>query len=118
MSKTSVLEIANSPSNPTEMAVPQLYLGVKEAAFLLKVQVSTVYAWVHQRKIRHRKHGSKLVFAVEDLREWSDRQVVEVANSCETNRRQIEQRGIRARSSLKSESVPEAELTASKKRGQ
>jgi excisionase family DNA binding protein len=46
-------------------------LNVNEAAVYLRVKQSTLYGWVHSRKIPHRKHGSKLVFCTEELQKWS-----------------------------------------------
>jgi excisionase family DNA binding protein len=53
-------------------------LSIAEAATFLHLKVSTLYAWVHGRKIPHRKHGSKLVFALDDLIEWSNARCVSV----------------------------------------
>ncbi len=50
------------------------FLNTKEAAKFLRVELSTIYAWVHARKIPHRKHGSRLVFEINELLEWSDAQ--------------------------------------------
>lgn len=47
-------------------------LNSKEAAILLCVKVSTLYSWVHKRKIPFRKHGSKLVFSRESLLVWGE----------------------------------------------
>ncbi len=54
------------------------YLDVKELSKLLKIKVSTVYAWVHQKKIPYRKHGRKLAFSVEEINSWSANRAVEV----------------------------------------
>lgn len=51
------------------------YLDVLEAAALLRVRESTIYAWVHQRKLPFRKHGRRLAFLRADLQVWSDRQL-------------------------------------------
>jgi excisionase family DNA binding protein len=59
------------------MKVETKFLNIVEAANLLHLKVSTLYAWVHGRKIPHRKHGSKLVFSLEDLLAWSDARCVE-----------------------------------------
>jgi excisionase family DNA binding protein len=47
------------------------FLNTTEAAELLKVKLSTIYAWIHQRKIPYRKHGARVVFFREDLENWS-----------------------------------------------
>jgi excisionase family DNA binding protein len=49
-------------------------LVAQEAAPYLRVKLSTLYAWVHQRKIPFRKHGRKLIFSKEDLNLWSREQ--------------------------------------------
>ena len=49
-------------------------LVAQEAAVYLRVKLSTLYAWVHQRKIPFRKHGRKLIFSKEDLNLWSREQ--------------------------------------------
>lgn len=50
------------------------FLDLNEAAQFLKLKPSTLYAWVHQRKIPFRKHGSRLVFSRDELVDWSNRQ--------------------------------------------
>jgi excisionase family DNA binding protein len=42
-----------------------------EAATLLGVAKSTIYAWVHQRSIPFRKHGRLLRFDQSTLERWS-----------------------------------------------
>ena len=72
------------------------YLDVKELSKLLKIKVSTVYAWVHQKKIPYRKHGRKLAFSVEEINSWSARRAVEVYspltlvhNTCNTRSQEM-----------------------------
>jgi excisionase family DNA binding protein len=57
-------------TKPTEL------LAIREASEFLKVKVSTLYAWVYQRKIPFRKHGSRIVFHTEELRAWSEKRRV------------------------------------------
>ena len=59
-----------SPTNQTEL------LAIQEASDFLKVKVSTLYAWVYQRRIPFRKHGSRIVFQAEELRAWSEKRRV------------------------------------------
>jgi len=47
------------------------FLIAEEAAEFLWIKKSTLYAWVHQKKIPYRKHGRLLVFSRADLLEWS-----------------------------------------------
>jgi excisionase family DNA binding protein len=46
-------------------------LSVSQAAEYLGITVSTLYNWVHARKIPFRKHGRKLVFNKASLERWS-----------------------------------------------
>lgn len=48
------------------------FTGVEGAALFLRVSKSTIYAWVHQKKIPYRKHGRKLIFCRDELKKWSD----------------------------------------------
>jgi excisionase family DNA binding protein len=48
------------------------FMSLQEAALYLKLKPSTLYAWVYQRKIPFRKHGSRVVFFLKELLEWSD----------------------------------------------
>lgn len=52
-------------------------LSVVEAAALLNVQPATLYVWVAQRKIPHRKIGRLVRFRMIDLEAWVDQQRVE-----------------------------------------
>jgi excisionase family DNA binding protein len=52
------------------------FLNVEETAGFLKVKAETIYAWVHQRRIPFRKHGSRLVFSKRELQGWSEAQAV------------------------------------------
>ncbi len=56
-------------------------VGVLEAAEILHIRPSTVYAWVHQRRLPFRKHGRSLVFSRRELLEWSESRRVEVHSS-------------------------------------
>ena len=57
------------------------FLDVAAAAEFLMVKVSTIYAWVHQRRIPFRKHGRRVVFAREELEIWSKSQSVSARDS-------------------------------------
>jgi excisionase family DNA binding protein len=52
------------------------FMDINEASTLLKLKVSTLYAWVYQRKIPFRKHGSRIVFEKGELCEWSEKRRV------------------------------------------
>lgn len=60
------------------MGRPKIFLTSSEAAKMLRVKKSTLYSWVYQKKIPHRKHGRLLVFSEVDLRKWSEQQSVGV----------------------------------------
>lgn len=51
-------------------------MDVVAAADFLKVRRSTLYSWVHQRRIPYRKHGRRVVFSRKDLEIWSQSQTV------------------------------------------
>lgn len=54
------------------------YLTCQEAADYLRLKRSTMYAFVHQRKIPYRKHGRRLVFSLADLEAFSNSNQVEI----------------------------------------
>lgn len=45
-------------------------LNVPEAASYLHISISTLYRWVHQKKIKHVKIGSRVLFSQDDLNEF------------------------------------------------
>lgn len=45
-------------------------LNVQEAASYLRISTSTLYRWVHQKKIKHVKIGSRVLFSQEYLDEF------------------------------------------------
>ena len=53
------------------------FLNVIEAAAFLRVKKSTIYAWVHQRRLPFRKHGNRLVFSQIELEKWSNNSKIE-----------------------------------------
>lgn len=53
-----------------------VFLSVVEAAKFLKVKESTIYQWVHERKIPFRKHGARVVLVRDELLSWSESQAV------------------------------------------
>ena len=57
-------------SNFTNVASTRI-LTTDEAAALIGVAKSTIYAWVHQRSIPFRKHGRLLRFDQSTLERWS-----------------------------------------------
>ncbi len=51
------------------------FLNVIEAGKFLKVEKSTIYAWIHRRKAMRfpvRYHGRKPVFMIDELMKWSN----------------------------------------------
>ena len=72
-------QLAKSHQSPTIAPL----LNVHEAAEFLRVAETTLYGWVHCRKIPHRKHGSKLVFCREELSAWSKSHEISVLESAE-----------------------------------
>jgi excisionase family DNA binding protein len=47
------------------------FLNVQEAAAFLRVSSRTVFGWVSQRAIPHRKAGRRLLFLESELLEWT-----------------------------------------------
>lgn len=45
-------------------------LNIKEAASYLRISTSTLYRWVHQKKIKHAKIGSRVLFSNDYLKEF------------------------------------------------
>ena len=45
-------------------------LNVQETACYLNIAKSTLYRWVHQKKIKHAKIGSRVLFSNDDLKEF------------------------------------------------
>ena len=45
-------------------------LNVQETACYLNIAQSTLYRWVHQKKIKHVKIGSRVLFSQDDLKEF------------------------------------------------
>lgn len=47
------------------------FLSVQEAAEFLRVSPRTVYGWVSQRALPHRKAGRRVLFLESELVEWT-----------------------------------------------
>ena len=45
-------------------------LNVQETACYLNIAISTLYRWVHQKKIKYVKIGSRVLFSQDDLKEF------------------------------------------------
>ena len=45
-------------------------LNVQEAASYLHISISTLYRWVHQKKIKHARIGSRVLFSNDDLKKF------------------------------------------------
>ena len=50
---------------------PVRFLSVQEAAELLRVSPRTVYGWVTQRLVPHRKAGRRVIFLESELLEFT-----------------------------------------------
>jgi len=55
----------------------QTFLTPSQAADFLGVKLSTIYKWVHMRKIPFRKHGRLLRFDRQSLIAWSNCQIIQ-----------------------------------------
>ena len=51
-------------------------LNIQEAASYLRISTSTLYRWVHQKKIKHAKIGSRVLFSNDDLKEFVNNNTV------------------------------------------
>lgn len=51
-------------------------LNVSEAASYLHISTSTLYRWVHQKKIKHAKIGSRVLFSQDILKEFINNNTV------------------------------------------
>lgn len=47
------------------------FMSLKEAAEFLRVSPRTIYGWVSQRAIPHRKAGRRVLFLESELVEWT-----------------------------------------------
>ena len=45
-------------------------LNVPEAASYLHISISTLYRWIHQKKIKYAKIGSRVLFSQDILKEF------------------------------------------------
>lgn len=52
-------------------------LNIKEAASYLRISVSTLYRWVHQKKIKHAKIGSRVLFSQDYLDEFINNNTID-----------------------------------------
>ena len=55
----------------TTVDIPVKFLSVQEAADFLRVSPRTVYGWVSQRALPHRKAGRRVLFLESELVEWT-----------------------------------------------
>lgn len=52
-------------------------LNIKESAIYLRISTSTLYRWVHQKKIKHAKIGSRVLFSQEYLDEFINKNTID-----------------------------------------
>lgn len=53
-------------------------LDVQKAASYLHISTSTLYRWVHQKKIKHAKIGSRVLFSNDYLKEFINNNTVNI----------------------------------------
>lgn len=84
MSKDSRIEHELGPAQASSSieAPDSPFLNVSEAAAYLRLSISKVRKEVHAKKIKHCKHGSRVLFRREFLDDWSEAQQVQPTN-CE-----------------------------------
>lgn len=59
-----------------EVKMNNTLLNVQEAASYLHIATSTLYRWVHQKKIKHAKIGSRVLFSQDILKEFINNNTV------------------------------------------
>jgi excisionase family DNA binding protein len=52
-------------------ATPIRFLSVREAAEFLRVSPRTIYGWVSQNALPHRKAGRRVLFLESELLDWT-----------------------------------------------
>lgn len=52
-------------------------LNVQEAASYLRISTSTLYRWVHQKKIKYVKIGSRVLFSQDSLDEYINNNTID-----------------------------------------
>lgn len=55
----------------TQSGYATKFLSVQEAAEFLRVSPRTIYGWVSQRALPHRKAGRRVLFLESELIEWT-----------------------------------------------
>ena len=63
------LQLVTAPA-PPPAAVPH-YLTIDEVAAMLRCQPSTIYQYVHKKKIPFRKRGRQLLFEAGEIDQWT-----------------------------------------------
>lgn len=61
-----------------EVKMNNTLLNVQETASYLHISISTLYRWIHQKKIKHVKIGSRVLFSQDDLNEFINNNTVSV----------------------------------------
>lgn len=64
------LSLVQGAPAPLPAGVPQ-YLTVGEVAAMLRCQPSTIYQYVHKKKIPYRKRGGQLLFDRQEIDDWT-----------------------------------------------
>ena len=53
-----------------------ILLNIQETASYLHISVSTLYRWVHQKKIEHVKIGSRVLFSEDYLKKFIENNTI------------------------------------------
>lgn len=56
----------------------KMLLTIKETAEVLKISVSTLYKWIHERKIEYVKIGSRVLFTDEILNNYIKKNTISI----------------------------------------
>lgn len=51
-------------------------LNVQEAASYLHISISTLYRWIHQKKIEYVKIGSRVLFSEDMLKQYIEQNTI------------------------------------------
>ena len=54
------------------------YLGIKELSEYIGIKVNTIYSWVSQKKIPHKKIGRLVRFDLIEINPWIESKSVDV----------------------------------------
>ena len=72
---------------PDSKASANDLIGISEAALLLGLQKSTIYALTSKRNIPHFRRGKQLIFSIQALRLWQTEKAIPTVQATKNNLR-------------------------------